>query len=255
LSSTSIPISSKRTQVIIPDTLHLPSSYVEPIIAALQKKVVPQWPSLCRSELSSKHLRPLLDSLYAKTYDSLYEQAEVFPVIGDLLNSYVRTSFIATRVVIVGEGPYPDPCADGVAFESLDTLRPSLEAVCAELERDIPDFVMPTVGDLHKWTDQGILMLNYWLTSDAKHTITDNESFRLAAAAIKMLTTYKTHLVFMLWGAHAHKLAPLINQEYHCVLLGPHPSPRSGQFYGCKHFSKCNAYLKKKNLPEIKWQL
>lgn len=206
------------------------------------------WPSIV-VDIAQPSFRKMLKHLYPE------DSSGIHPDICDLLNSLKRTPFEKVRVVIVGEGPYPNECANGVAFECPSTMRPSMLTIQSELERDIDGFVKMATGDLGKWTDQGVLMLNYYLTSNDKSTIKDTESCEFTKKVIRLLDKTKKNLVFMLWGEHACSLLPLIRKHYHCILMAPHPSPMSGSFHGCKIFSKCNEYLEKKKIQKINWIL
>ncbi len=116
---------------------------------------------------------------------------------------------------------------------------------------------VPKSGNLTRWAEQGVLLLNATLTvranSPGSHQKKGWEEF--TDAAIQALSDQKENLVFMLWGAYAQKKGAIINPEKHLVLKAAHPSPFAADkgFFGCRHFSKANAYLKERGLPEIEW--
>jgi uracil-DNA glycosylase len=229
----------------------MPEEYLQRVFNEMLSKIKLSWSFLYKF-INHKNFIILLNDLYVKEFYDI-ENNLTFPAIGNLLNGLHRTPFLEVKVVIVGEGPYPDDCANGVAFECGDLLRPSLETILAEVERDMKQIIPDKSGSLEHWTKQGVLMINYFLTSGKHGTHSDNNSYILAKEVVKTLMQYKTHIVFMLWGTKSRALTSLIDSKYHHTLLADHPSPRAGAFYGCKHFSQCNTYLRKNNITEIKW--
>ena len=135
-------------------------------------------------------------------------------------------------------------------------MPPSLVNIFKEIHADLGK-PMPTSGDLERWANQGVLLLNATLTVRAStpgsHQNMGWENF--TDAVIKTISDQKENVVFLLWGAYAQKKGEIINRNKHLVLMSAHPSPFSADrgFFGCKHFSKANAYLKSKGLKEIDW--
>ena len=139
---------------------------------------------------------------------------------------------------------------DGVPFP------PSLVNIFKEIQNDLGKPI-PCSGRLERWADQGVLLINAILTVRAhqagSHQGKGWEEF--TDAVIRRLNDEREHIVFMLWGAYAQKKGVFIDRTRHCVLTAPHPSPLSADrgFFGCKHFSKANAYFRSKGLAEIEW--
>jgi uracil-DNA glycosylase len=135
---------------------------------------------------------------------------------------------------------------------------PSLQNIFKELVNDIPGFKPPVNGNLEGWAKQGVLLLNAILTvaagSPGSHKSFGWETF--TDALIRIISEKKENVVFMLWGNYAMSKAELIDGNKHLVLKAAHPSPLArGAFFGCRHFSKANAYLKDKGLEPIDWKL
>jgi uracil-DNA glycosylase len=163
------------------------------------------------------------------------------------------------KVVIIGQDPYHTPgVANGLAFSANTGNRvpPSLQNIFKEIHSDLGTPI-PRDPDLTRWAKQGVLLLNATLTvrqgSAGSHQGKGWEQF--TNATIKAVSNSKEHLVFILWGAYAQKKRDLIDPAKHLILESAHPSPFSAErgFFGNKHFSKANTFLKSKNIPEIAW--
>ena len=167
-----------------------------------------------------------------------------------------------TRVVIIGQDPYHGPNqAHGLSFSVQKgvPIPKSLQNIHKELQNDIEGFQSPGHGNLTEWSKQGVLMLNACLTVNKgeanSHQGKGWEKFTDAVISwISKNVSYS--VVFLLWGRFAQKKASLIDKR-HKILSSAHPSPLSADngFFGCKHFSQTNAYLRSQNLPEINWKL
>jgi len=162
-------------------------------------------------------------------------------------------------VVIIGQDPYHGPGqANGLCFSVREgvTLPRSLKNIFKEIQNDLGKPI-PKSGDLERWAQQGVLLLNATLTvraSDAgSHQNKGWEQF--TDAVIKAISKNKSNVVFLLWGAYAQKKGDIIDRNKHLVLMSAHPSPFSADrgFFGNKHFSKTNEYLKSKGHEEIDW--
>ena len=173
-----------------------------------------------------------------------YQTATVYPPPQLIFNAFAHTPFEAVRVVLLGQDPYHGPGqAHGLCFSVRDGVRPppSLQNVFKEIHDDI-GAPIPTSGNLERWADQGVFLLNATLTVRAgqagSHQNKGWETF--TDAVIKQLANQKEHLVFLLWGNYARQKAALIDRKKHLILEAPHPSPFSAHtgFFGCKHFSK-----------------
>ena len=162
-------------------------------------------------------------------------------------------------MVIIGQDPYHGPGqANGLCFSVHEGVRvpPSLGNIFKEIRTDLGKPI-PASGELERWAEQGVLLLNATLTvresSPGSHQNKGWEIF--TDAVIKKVSDEKQNVVFLLWGAYAQKKGKIIDRNKHLVLMSAHPSPFSADrgFFGNKHFSKANAYLKSKGLKEIEW--
>jgi uracil-DNA glycosylase len=185
----------------------------------------------------------------------------IYPQSSDVFNSMHYTQLEEVRVVIIGQDPYHGPNqAHGLCFSVKPGIEPppSLKNIFKELESDLA-IPHPTHGNLEKWAKQGVLLLNAVLTVEAgkpgSHANLGWESF--TDRVIKELNDRKEGLIFLLWGAYAQKKGQFINTVRQHVFQAPHPSPFSAHngFFGCRHFSKTNAILRKRGLKEIDWSL
>lgn len=185
----------------------------------------------------------------------------VFPPGPCIFNAFNMTPFDEVKVVIIGQDPYPNEGqAHGLCFSVQDGVPfpRSLNNIFTELSHDV-GFTLPQSGNLEKWAKQGVLLLNATLTVRAhaagSHQNHGWETF--TDCAIQRLSERKEGLVFLLWGNYAINKRNLIDTTKHHILTAPHPSPLSASrgFFGCKHFSKANEYLKAMGKPTINWQL
>lgn len=186
----------------------------------------------------------------------------VFPPAADVFNAFKQTEFAAVKVVILGQDPYHNVGqAHGLAFSVRPGVEvpPSLLNIYKELQTDIAGFVPPVHGCLDSWAAQGVLLLNTVLTVRAHqaHSHAHLGWERFTDRVIEQLNRHREGLVFMLWGSHARKKGALVDRSRHLVLEAPHPSPLSAYrgFFGCRHFSQANAYLRAHGQAEIDWQL
>jgi len=212
----------------------------------------------------SIHLDPLFKrESYLRLTDFLTHQESnnltLFPPKDQIFNAFELSNFKQTKVVIVGQDPYHNEHqAHGLSFSVPEGVKipPSLRNIYQELELDLGIPPNPS-GSLEHWAKQGVLLLNSALTveknSPGSHAKTPWVDF--TESVIQLLSDKKQNLVFLLWGAHAQKKIELIDQTKHLVLSASHPSPFSAHkgFFGCKHFSKTNEYLKIHKLKSINW--
>ena len=202
-------------------------------------------------------LQPEFDKPYFELLTSFvrqaYKEKQCFPPAKLIFNAFDSCPFDKVRVVIIGQDPYHDvgSVPDGIA------VPPSLQNIYKELQSDL-GITPPMSGNLHRWAEQGVLLLNATLTVEAHRPGShQNKGWEeLTDAAIAALNSQREHLVFMLWGAYAKRKGQVIDTRKHLVLTAPHPSPLSAYqgFFGCKHFSKANDYLVRNGLPPINWQ-
>ncbi len=209
------------------------------------------------------HLQAEIQKEYFLDLDKFVEQEyrtqTIFPPYEQIFNAFKHCSFDDVRVVIIGQDPYHgENQANGLAFSINDQVRipPSLRNIYKEIETDLEQGI-PQTGNLEHWARQGVLLINATLTVRAhKAASHKNKGWeKFTTALIKKIADEKENVVFLLWGAHAQKKGNQIDKNKHCVLESVHPSPLSAfrGFFGSKHFSKTNDYLRNKNLPEIKW--
>ena len=212
--------------------------------------------------IGAEKQQPYFMQLWQRVKQARQEGRAIYPPAADVFNAFVLTEFAAVKVVILGQDPYHGPGqAHGLAFSvqpGVD-IPPSLRNIYQELRNDIPGFVIPQHGFLQRWAEQGVLLLNAVLTVQAgqahSHANWGWETF--TDRVVAQLNAHREGLVFMLWGSHAQKKGAMIDRERHLVLQAPHPSPLSASrgFFGCRHFSKANAWLQQRGQKPIDWQV
>lgn len=188
-----------------------------------------------------------------------YKNYIIYPSMENIFNAFKFTDIDNVKVVILGQDPYHEPNqAMGLAFSVPDNIKipPSLINIYKELKSDTGKEI-PASGNLINWTEQGVLLLNTCLTV-REHEANSHSGKGweiLTDEAIKVLNKNNNPKVFMLWGRNAKNKKELITNVNHLVLEAAHPSPLSANngFFGCKHFSKANCFLRKNNLKEIQW--
>ncbi|MBQ0029436.1 MAG: uracil-DNA glycosylase [Bacteroidales bacterium] len=189
-----------------------------------------------------------------------YSSAICYPPGKLIFNAFDLCPFQEVKVVIIGQDPYHEPNqAEGLCFSVAPGVPypPSLKNIFKELHDDL-GIAEPENGSLRRWASQGVFLLNATLTvrehAAGSHQGKGWEEF--TDAAIKALNDQREHIVFILWGSYAKQKGRYIDRKKHLVLEANHPSPLSanrGGFFGCKHFSKANEYLKANGKKEIAW--
>ena len=188
-----------------------------------------------------------------------YMKYKIYPHPKNVFRAFDMCPYNQVKVVILGQDPYHGAKqANGLCFAVNEhiTLPPSLQNIFKEIEADL-HMVPENSGDLSHWAKQGVLLLNATLTVRANipgsHQNMGWEKF--TDAAIAKLSSGRKHLVFMLWGNYAKNKGAIIDRKKHLVLEAAHPSPFSANngFFGCRHFSKANRYLKEHGIDEIRW--
>jgi len=217
-------------------------------------KIENSWKKALKDEFKKEYFRDLVRFVRVE-----YSKKKIYPPGPQIFSSFDWCPFDKVKVVVLGQDPYHGKGqANGLCFSVNDgiTIPPSLRNIYKELENDL--FIQPPAsGNLERWARQGVLLLNATLTVQAgnagSHQGKGWEGF--TDAVIKILSNKKDHLVFLLWGAYAKKKSQVINKKNHLILESAHPSPFSADrgFFGNKHFSKTNAFLKENGFGEIKW--
>lgn len=214
------------------------------------------WNRLLKDEFQKNYFKELW-----KNVDIMHKSKEyrVFPPQELVFNAFNHCHFDNLKVVIIGQDPYhKKEQAHGLAFSVPDGIEipPSLQNIYKEIESDLGTKA-PTSGNLERWADQGVLLLNATLTvqeaSAGAHQKLGWERF--TDTVIQKISQEKEHVVFLLWGAFAQQKATLIDINKHLMLTAPHPSPLSAYrgFFGCKHFSKVNKYLIEHKQKPVAW--
>ena len=220
----------------------------------MEVKIAPSWKKRLSDEFDKTYFTQLIDFVKQE-----YQTETVYPPGKEIFRAFDYCDFDDVKVVIIGQDPYHGPGqANGLCFSVRDGVRmpPSLVNIFKELHNDLGKPI-PKSGDLERWATQGVLLLNATLTvrssSPGSHQNKGWESF--TDAAIKKISDEKENVVYLLWGAYAQKKGEVINRQKNLVLVSAHPSPFSADrgFFGCKHFSKTNDYLKSKGISEISW--
>ena len=217
-------------------------------------KIESSWKQVLQPEFEKPYFQTLTDFVRSE-----YTTKRIFPPGNLIFNAFEQCPFDQTKVVILGQDPYHGiGQAHGLCFSVNDGVEfpPSLINIFKEIERDLGS-AMPSTGNLTRWAQQGVLLLNATLTVQAhqagSHQNKGWEAF--TDAVIHQLATQKEHLVFILWGSYAQRKGEFIDTKRHLVLKAVHPSPLSAYrgFIGCGHFSQTNQYLQTHGLEIINW--
>ena len=212
-----------------------------------------------KRHLQEKFEKPYFAGLTEKVRQE-YMAGTCYPPGKLIFNAFNLCPFDQVKVVIIGQDPYHEPGqAHGLSFSVQDGVQfpPSLQNIFKEIHDDLGT-PMPDSGDLSRWAEQGVLLLNATLTVRA-HQANSHASLgwqNFTDAAIKALATEREHLVYMLWGGFARSKAYMIDKQKNLVLESVHPSPLSanrGGWFGQHQFSCCNEYLKQNKIEPIRW--
>ncbi len=223
-------------------------------MAEIDVKIHPSWKEVLKDEFRKPYFRALVDFLKREKAAGKI----IYPPGPLIFNAFEQTPFDKVRVVILGQDPYHNPGeAMGLCFSVPKGVKmpPSLVNIFREVQRDV-GCPMPPHGDLTYWAQQGVFLLNAFLTVEknkpASHRSIGWEKF--TDAVIWKLSQRKEGLIFLLWGKFARSKKPLIDQMKHYVLESAHPSPLAGnRFMNNGHFSKTNQILQKLGQPPIDW--
>ena len=191
-----------------------------------------------------------------------YDTRVIYPPADDIFNAFHFTPLSEVKVLILGQDPYHNEHqAHGLSFSVLPEqteIPPSLQNIYQELHDDLGCYI-PNNGYLEKWARQGVLMLNTVLTVRA-HQANSHQGKgweQFTDAVIQAVNAQDRPIVYMLWGRPAQSKIPMLTNPNHLILKAPHPSPLSAYrgFFGCKHFSQANAFLKEHGISPIDWQI
>ncbi|MDN5214056.1 uracil-DNA glycosylase [Fulvivirgaceae bacterium BMA12] len=217
-------------------------------------RIEASWREKLYEEFEQPYFQKLVDFVKSE-----YKNYKIFPPGKEIFSAFDHCPFQNVKVVIIGQDPYHGVGqANGLCFSVRDGVKmpPSLVNIFKEIKTDLGKPV-PETGNLEKWANQGVLLLNATLTvrasSPGSHQNKGWESF--TDAVIKKISDEKENVVFLLWGSYAQRKGLVIDTSKHCVLKSPHPSPFSADrgFFGNGHFSKTNDFLKQKGLMAIEW--
>ncbi|NLO69511.1 MAG: uracil-DNA glycosylase [Porphyromonadaceae bacterium] len=217
-------------------------------------KIEQSWKNHLQSEFEKPYFKTLTDFVRSE-----YQRRKIFPPAKLIFNAFELCPFEQVKVVILGQDPYHGPGqAHGLCFSVNDGIEkpPSLKNIFQEIHQSLGKPI-PSSGNLTRWAEQGVLLLNATLTVRAyqagSHQGKGWEVF--TDSVIRVLSQKKENLVFILWGNYAQNKSALIDTGKHLILRSVHPSPLSAYrgFFGCNHFVLANEYLRMKQKQEIDW--
>ena len=217
-------------------------------------RIAEDWKAVIGEEFSKPYFEELISFVKQE-----YATSQVFPAGRNIFRAFDKCPFDKVKVVIIGQDPYHgDGQANGLCFSVNEGVPfpPSLKNIFKEVYDDVGTPI-PRSGELDRWAEQGVLLLNSVLTvkahNAASHAGRGWEIF--TDAVVRAIAERKEGVVYMLWGSYAQRKGAIANPERNLILHSVHPSPLSSYrgFFGCKHFSKANEYLKSLGKEEIVW--
>ena len=217
-------------------------------------RIAPQWKAWIGEEFEKPYFAELVEFLHRE-----YATHKVYPSGANIFRAFDKCLPEQLKVVIIGQDPYHGPGqANGLCFSVNEGVAfpPSLVNIFKEIESDTGRAV-PQSGNLDRWAEQGVLLLNAVLTvrahEAASHAGRGWEQF--TDAVVQSIAQHKQGVVYMLWGAYAQRKAASVDPLHNCMLRAVHPSPLSAYrgFFGCHHFSQANAYLEQRGERPILW--
>ncbi|NJO24691.1 MAG: uracil-DNA glycosylase [Bacteroidia bacterium] len=221
-------------------------------------KIEPGWKEVLKDEFTKPYFLQIVTFLKTEKLTG----KTIYPPGSLIFNAFDKTPFAKVKVVLLGQDPYHGPGqAHGLCFQFPDGVAPppSLINIFKEIESDIGVGMPSRYGNLSKWAEQGVLLLNAALTVRANEPLSHSKIgwMEFTDAVIKKVSERKKGMVFLLWGKFAQEKQVLIDETKHHVLKAAHPSPFSADkgFFGCKHFSKTNDLLRKEGLDPIDWKI
>ncbi len=217
-------------------------------------RIASDWKELLKEEFEKPYFQELTDFVREE-----YSHSTIFPKGKNIFRAFDKCPVSKLKVVIIGQDPYHgDGQANGLCFSVDDGVPfpPSLRNIFQEVASDIGS-PTPTSGNLDRWAEQGVLLLNAVLTvrahEAASHAGKGWEQF--TDAVVRAIAQHKEGVVYMLWGSYAQKKGAIANPSRNCILKAVHPSPLSAYrgFLGCRHFSQANAYLQSIGKEPVNW--
>lgn len=216
-----------------------------------------QVPLSWQTKLAAEFEKPYFQKLDA-FLDNELKTESIYPPAPLIFNAFEKCDFDNLKVVIIGQDPYHgEGQANGLCFSVNDGVKipPSLRNIFKEIQSDLGK-EMPSSGNLERWAEQGVLLLNAILTvrasKAASHRKKGWEVF--TDAVIRLISEEKEQVVFLLWGNYAQKKGEIVDESKHLILKSGHPSPLSAKyFFGNQHFSQANAYLQESGKKPIDW--
>lgn len=217
--------------------------------------IEPSWKQVLKDEFEKPYFKELITFV-----ENEYDIHTCFPTYNKVFSAFDHTPFNEVKVVIIGQDPYHGPDqAHGLCFSVGENVKvpPSLKNIFEEIRTDLGTPI-PANGNLERWADQGVLLLNATLTVRAHQAGShQNKGWeKFTDAVIQKLSEEREGLIFMLWGGPAKKKGRKIDESKHVILTSGHPSPLAanrGYWFGNKHFSIANAYLKANGKSTIAW--
>jgi len=220
-------------------------------------KIEESWKEILKDEFTKPYFQSIV--LHLKTEKQ--QGKTIYPPGSLIFNAFNTTPIGEVKVVILGQDPYHGPNqAHGLCFSVPNGVPPppSLVNIFKELHDDL-GVRIPNNGNLTQWAKRGVFLLNASLTVRAGEPMSHAKIgwATFTDTVIRKISEERPHVVFMLWGKFAQEKKVLIDESKHCILKAAHPSPLSAHagFFGCKHFSKANAYLTSKGIDPVDWQL
>jgi uracil-DNA glycosylase len=220
-------------------------------------KIEASWKEVLKDEFTKPYFKQISDHIKTEK-----EQGKIiYPAGSQIFNAFEKTPFHNVKVVILGQDPYHGAGqAMGLSFSVPEGIQipPSLVNIFKELREDI-GMMTPPHGNLSSWAQQGVLLLNASLSVRAGEAMSHSRIgwHLFTNSIIEKISGQRKNVVFLLWGKFAQEKEALINKTRHCILKAPHPSPLSAYngFFGCRHFSKANAYLIKNGVDPVNWAI
>ncbi len=220
----------------------------------MEVKIASDWKELLKEEFEKPYFQELVEFVKEE-----YATSVVYPRGRNIFRAFDKCPFDRLKVVIIGQDPYHgEGQANGLCFSVNDGVPfpPSLQNIFKEVSEDVGRPI-PTSGNLDRWAEQGVLLLNAVLTVRAHQAASHaNRGWeRFTDAVVRAIAERKEGVAYLLWGSYAQRKGAIADPARNCILKAVHPSPLSAYrgFLGCRHFSQANAYLRSRGEEEIFW--